>query len=163
MEIDTKMNLLEKLNGDKRGFSTIELIMALVIAGIMAAVALPRLASVSQIDLYSAARQAKSDIRYTQELAMSKYRKTTITFDSTSSNPSTYTITSAGSSETKELPKRSKAIFNAVGTGGTTDLFFTFNAYGEPITGGGGTLTISSGGSSESIMVSSVTGNANIL
>ncbi len=155
MEFDTKMNLLEKLNDDERGFSTIELIMALVIAGIMAAVALPKLTAVTDVDLYSVARQAKSDIRYTQELAMSKYRKTTITFGS---NTNTYTITSSGPTLTRELPPSSKAIFVAGST-----LAFTFNAAGEPITGGGGTLTISSGGSSEQITVSNITGHADIL
>ncbi len=151
------------MNGHCEGFSMIELIMAMVIMGIMAAVAFPKFGNISSIDVYNAARQAKSDIRYTQELAMSKYRQTTIAFDSTSSNPSTYTITSAGSSETKELPKRSKAIFNAVGTGGTTDLSFTFNATGEPIVGGDGILAISSGGFDEQIMVSNFTGTASIM
>lgn len=155
MEFDTKMNLLEKLNGDKRGFSTIELIIVIVISGIMMAVALPRLASVNQIDLYNAVRQAKSDIRYTQELAMSKYRITTITFGS---NQDTYTITSSGPTLNRQLPPSSKAIFDAGST-----LVFTFNAAGEPITGGGGTLTISGGGSNEQIMVSNITGNADIL
>ncbi len=155
MEFDTNMNLLEKLNGDKRGFSMIELIMVIVIAGIMSAIALPRLASVSQIDLYNAARQAKSDIRYAQELAMGKYRETTITFGS---NLNTYTITSSGPTLNKQLPPSSNVIFDA----GSTRIF-TFNTAGEPITGGGGTLTISSGGSSEQILVSNITGNANIL
>ncbi len=149
------MNLLEKLNGNKRGFSTIELIMVIVIAGIMSAIALPRLASVSQIDLYSAARQAKSDIRFTQELAMSKYRRTTITFGS---NLGTYIITSSGPTLNKQLPPSSNAVFDAGST-----LEFIFNAYGEPITGGDGILTISSGGLSEQIQVSNITGNVNIL
>lgn len=155
MMIDNKMKFSEKINYTKRGFSTIELIMALVIAGIMAAVALPRLASVSQIDLYSAARQAKSDIRYAQELAMSKYRITTITFGS---NLDTYTITSSGPTLNRQLPQSSNAIFDAGST-----LVFIFNAYGEPTTGGDGILTISSGGLSEQIEVSNITGNVNIL
>ena len=143
------------MNEQIKGFSTIELIMVLVIAGIAMGIALPRLASVSQIDLYSAARQAKSDIRYTQDLAMSKYRQTTITF---ASGSNTYSITSSGPTLTRQLPPRSKAIFNAGST-----LIFTFNTAGEPVTGGGGTLTISSGGFNEQIMVSNTTGKANIL
>jgi MSHA pilin protein MshC len=152
------MNLLEKLNGDKRGFSTIELIMVIVIAGIMMAIALPKLGVVNTIDLESVTRQVKSDIRYTQEIAMSKYKKATITFDS---NLDTYTITSTGSSESKELPERSKAIFNAVGTG-TTNLAFTFNSSGEPVTGAGGTLRITSEGSYNEIKIENTTGRATI-
>jgi MSHA pilin protein MshC len=158
MEIDTNMNLLEKLNGDKRGFSTIELIMVIVIAGIMMAIALPKLGVVNTIDLESVTRQVKSDIRYTQEIAMSRYKKATITFDS---NLDTYTITSTGSSESKELPERSKAIFNAVGTG-TTNLAFTFNSSGEPVTGAGGTLRITSEGSYNEIKIENTTGRATI-
>ncbi|MBC8555958.1 MAG: type II secretion system protein [Candidatus Brocadiales bacterium] len=155
MKNRAKKELRKIVNGRVDGFSMFELIMVVGIAGIMMAIALPRLASVSQIDLYSTARQAKSDIRYTQELAMSKYRKTTITFGS---NLDTYSITSSGQTLNKQLPPSSNAIFDAGST-----LVFTFNAAGEPVTGGGGTLTISSGASNEQIMVSNITGNVDIL
>ena len=152
------MKFSEEVNGNERGFSTIELIMVIVIAGIMMAVALPRLGIVNTIDLESVTRQVKSDIRYTQETAMSKYKEATITF---TADDSTYTITSTGSNESKKLPERSKAIFNAIGTG-TTDLVFTFNSSGEPVTGVGGTLRITSEGSFNEIMVESMTGRATI-
>ncbi len=152
------MKFSEEVNGNERGFSTIELIMVIVIAGIMMAVALPRLGVVNTIDLESVTRQVKSDIRYTQETAMTKYKEATITF---TADDSTYTITSTGSNELKKLPERSKAIFNAVGTG-TTDLVFTFNSSGEPVTGAGGTLRINSEGSFNEIMVESMTGRATI-
>ena len=153
MNVERKLRKI--VNGYTEGFSTIELIMVIVIAGITMAIALPKFTAVTEVDLYSAASQVKSDIRYTQELAMSKYRQTTITFGS---NTNTYTITSSGPTQNKQLPPRSKAIFSAGST-----LIFTFNSSGKPITGGGGTLTISSGGSNEQIMVSSITGKANIL
>jgi len=158
MMVDNKMKFSEEVNGNERGFSTIELIMVIVIAGIMMAVALPRLGVVNTIDLESVTRQVKSDIRYTQETAMSKYKEATITF---TADDSTYTITSTGSNESKKLPERSKAIFNAIGTG-TTDLVFTFNSSGEPVTGVGGTLRITSEGSFNEIMVESMTGRATI-
>ena len=158
MMVDNKMKFSEEVNGNERGFSTIELIMVIVIAGIMMAVALPRLGIVNTIDLESVTRQVKSDIRYTQETAMSKYKEATITF---TADDSTYTITSTGSNESKKLPERSKAIFNAIGTG-TTDLVFTFNSSGEPVTGVGGTLRITSEGSFNEIMVESMTGRATI-
>ena len=154
------------MNGHTEGFSMIELIMALVIAGITIAIALPKITNVSEVDIYSAVRQVKSDIRYTQELAMSKYRMTTITFDSTSSNPSTYTITSsAGPTLDRKLPPRSKVIFDS-----SSQLSFIFNSFGEPITGfggpGGGTLTLkfTSGGPAftEQVDVYNITGQAHI-
>ena len=156
--IDNKMKFSKEANNNERGFSTIELIMVIVIAGIMMAVALPKLGVVNTIDLESVTRQVKSDIHYTQEMAMSKYRKTTITF---ASDSNTYSITSSGSNESKKLPERSKAIFNAVGTG-TTNLEFAFNSSGEPVTGAGGTLRITSEGSYNEIVVENMTGRATI-
>ena len=152
------MKFSEEVNGNERGFSTIELIMVIVIAGIMMAVALPKLGIVNTIDLESVTRQVKSDIHYTQEMAMSKYKKATITFPA---DDSTYSITSTGASESKKLPERSKAIFNAVGPG-TTNLVFTFNSSGEPITGAGGTLRITSEGSFNEIIVENMTGRATL-
>ena len=89
---------------------------------------------------------------------MSRYKIATITFDS---NLDTYTITSTGSSESKELPERSKAIFNAVGTG-TTNLVFAFNSSGEPVTGAGGTLRITSEGAYKEMKSENMTGRATI-
>ena len=158
MMIDNKMKFSKKVNDNERGFSTIELIMVIVIAGIMMAVALPKLGIVNTIDLESVTRQVKSDIHYTQEMAMSKYKKATITF---TADDSTYSITSTGASESKKLPERSKAIFNVVGTG-TTNLVFTFNSSGEPVTGAGGTLRITSEGSFNEIIVENMTGRATL-
>ncbi len=152
--------MMLKRKKNEGGFTLIELIMVIVILGIMSAVAIPKLASVSQIDLYNAARQAKSDIRYTQDLAMSKYRQTTITFGSDSD---TYTITSSGPTQTKQLPPSSKATFNAEGSG-TTSLVYIFNSSGEPDStkGAGDTLRISSGSSFKDIEVEAITGRAAI-
>jgi prepilin-type N-terminal cleavage/methylation domain-containing protein len=157
MKINVKRKLQEAVNGNAEGFSLIELIMVIAIAGITMAIALPKFTAVNEVDLYSAASQVKSDIRYTQELAMSKYAIRTIDF---AGNSNTYNIKDSDDVilESKELPPRSKAIFSSGST-----LIFTFNAAGEPITGGGGTLTISSGGSNEQIVVSSITGKAEIL
>ncbi len=157
MKINIEKKLRKIVNGQTKGFTTIELIMALVIAGIMAAVALPKFTAVTEVDLYSTARQVKSDIRYTQELAMSKYAIRKIEF---AGDDYTYDIKDSLGVilESKKLPPRSKVIFSAGST-----LIFTFNASGEPIAGGGGTLIISSGGSNKQIMVSSITGKANIL
>ncbi len=162
MKINVVRKLRKIVNGNVEGFTTIELIMVIVITGIMAAVALPRLTNVSDVDIYTAARQAKSDIRYTQELAMSKYKQTTITF---TANSNTYAITSSGPTLDKQLPPRSKAKFNAVGSG-TTGLIYTFNSSGEPdpTNGAGDKLRISygSGGSYKDIEVEALTGKTTI-
>ncbi len=157
MEIDAIKESQKEINTGVKGFTTVELIIVVVVAGIMMAIALPKLSNtINSVDLYSAARQVKSDIRYTQERAMSRYRKTTITF---ASNSDTYTIKASGYSESKELPARSKAVFDS----GSTAFIFTFNSSGEPIVGGGGIIKISSEGSFKLIGVYSTTGKVTIL
>ena len=119
----------------------------------MAAVAIPKMGNVSAVDLYTTARQVKSDIRYAQQLAMSKYTKTTITFNGSAD---TYSITGNGISTTpKFLPPNSRATFNATYS-------FTFESSGDPTATAGWTVGISSGGNSEQVVVSDITGRATI-
>jgi MSHA pilin protein MshC len=166
MKINVKRKFQKIVNGHTEGYSLIELIMIIVMTGIITAIAIPRLAGFSGVDAYSAARQVKSDIRYTQELAVSKFRKTKITFDA---NKETYTIATVDGMHSwpplnRELPPSSKATFNAVGDG-TTGLEYTFNSYGEPdiTTDVDDTLRISTpGGSFKDITVRAMTGRAAI-
>lgn len=157
MQINAERKLRKIAKGHVEGFSTIELIMVIVVAGTMAAIAIPKINNISTVDLYSTARQVKSDIRYTQELAMGKFKKATITF---TENSNMYTITGE---PTKYLPPRSRATFNAEGSG-TTSLTYTFSSSGEPDStyGAGDILRISSGGSYKDIEVEAITGRATI-
>ena len=150
------MKFSEEVNGNAKGFSLMELVIVVAISGIMMAVALPKLGVVNTIDLESVTRQVKSDIRYTQEMAMSKYRKTTIAF---ASDSNTYNITSTGSSESKKLPERSKAIFDSTNS---TALTFTFNSSGAPVVGAEGILRIASDGSYKEIKIENITGRATV-
>ena len=147
------------------GFTLIEVTMVMVIAGVITAIALPRLTGFSGVDVYSAAKQVKSDIRYTQELAISHFRETTITFGT---DTNTYAITvdpmHSGPTLNRVLPPSSKATFNAVGSG-TTGLIYTFNSHGEPDSTDGATDTLrisTPGGFYEDIKVIAMTGRAEI-
>ncbi len=90
MKNGVKKKILEVVNSGEKGFSTIELIMVIVIAGVVSAIAIPRIGNISEIDIYATARQVKADIHYAQQLSMSKFMKTTITFDG---GDNTYNIT----------------------------------------------------------------------
>jgi len=161
MKINREKKLRKIVNGHTEGYSLIEVIMVVAMAGIVSAMAIPRLAGFSGVDVYSAAKQVKSDIRYTQELAISNFRKTTITFGT---DTSTYAITSSGPTLDRALPPSSKATFNAIGDG-TTRQAYTFNSYGEPLyitAGVDDTLRISTPGDSKDIKVITKTGRAAI-
>lgn len=152
-----KREFRQIVNAHTKGFTLIEMIIVIVIGGILAAVAIPKLASNNNIDLYLVAGQVKADIRYTQELAMGKYKKVTITFTTGTAD---YIISDAsGTIESKTLPALSNATFD---NSQYSDLNFTFNSSGEPITGADEIVRISSKGSDKDILVEGVTGRATV-
>ena len=160
MKINVKRKFQKIVNGRAEGYSLVEVTMVLVMTGIITAIAIPRLAGFSGVDVYSAAKQVKADIRYTQELAISNFRKTKITFGT---DTSTYAITYSGTTLDRKLPPSSKAKFNAIGNG-TTGQVFAFNSYGEPdiTTDVDDTLRISTLGDSKDIKIITKTGRAAI-
>jgi prepilin-type N-terminal cleavage/methylation domain-containing protein len=68
----------------QHGFSLIELVMVIVLVGILAASAVPRIESFYLARLAGAAKKTISDIRYTQQIAISRHTNSRIVF-----NPST--------------------------------------------------------------------------
>ena len=71
---------------DERGFTLIELVILLAVMALLAWVALPR-SFAGDVKLSAAARQLQSDIRYAQELAMTRGQHHQIRFYG-ASNPS---------------------------------------------------------------------------
>lgn len=141
-----------------RGISLIEVILVMVIIAILAAVVIPRmdvtLSSSASVD--GAAYMIASDIRYVQECAMANRVSKSVAFTS-GSNVYTFPATSPSTSNldpSGRLP-----------TGATigSNLTVTFNSLGEPIAGGGGSVTVSGGGQTKTISVSNYTGKVSIL
>jgi len=88
----------------------------------------------------------QADIRYTQELAMTMYEAKSVTF---TSGAGSYTV----DSETQELPS---------GVTISNNFIVTFNSLGEPIAGGGDSVSISAGGENGTIGVTEYTGKVSI-
>jgi MSHA pilin protein MshA len=131
----------------------IEVIAAIIIIGILAAVALPRfdftISSRASVD--GAAYLIASDIRYAQEWAMANRVSKTVTFTNGSS-VYTFNPASTGMDPSGQL---------SGATIGTT-VTFTFNSLGEPTSGGGSSVTVSGGGLTRTITVLNYTGKVNI-
>ena len=64
-----------------RGFTLIETIMVIVIIGILAAVAVPRFNAFYALKLDGAMKKVRSDIRYVQQLGISRHTDTRIEFN----------------------------------------------------------------------------------
>jgi prepilin-type N-terminal cleavage/methylation domain-containing protein len=135
------------------GMTFIEVIVVMVIIGILSAVVIPRLdfASFSQASVDGAAQLVASDIRYAQEFAMANRVSKSIIFASGSGvytfNP-IHTLDPSG-----QIPS---------GITITNNFTVTFNSFGEPTTGGGGSVTISGGGQTKTISLVNYTGKVNI-
>ena len=132
----------------------IELIMVMVIITILMAVVIPRAGFdvPSRGSLEGAAYMIASDIRYAQEFAMANRVSKEIRFTANSDSYSFFPASSLDPSA--RLPSGI--------TIGTT-VTFRFNSLGEPISGGGSSVTVSGSGSSKTITVANYTGKVSIL
>jgi MSHA pilin protein MshA len=132
--------------GRKGGFTIIEVIVVLVIVGVLAATAAPKFADLltgSLLSVEAASNMVKSDIRYVQELAMSTHQQKSIAF---SSGSDSYYL--PYSSDPRDL--------QGVTLG--NNLTVTFNPLGEPIAGGGQSLSVGT----KTVTITNYTGKVNV-
>jgi prepilin-type N-terminal cleavage/methylation domain-containing protein len=64
----------------RKGFTLIEMVMVLVLVGTMAALAIPRFASFYSIKLDGSIKKVAADIRYCQQMAVSRHDNSRIVF-----------------------------------------------------------------------------------
>lgn len=148
------------------GFSLFELVLVLVVVGVLAVYAMPRLADAPEITLSAASARLAANIRYAQSLAMSRGQRHRVAFTATS-----YQITGAGGGAiVQPFTASTAAISVAPATLGGYDPplaggYLEFDTRGRPYVdaatplAGSVTITLSSGGASASVTVAPETGH----
>jgi Tfp pilus assembly protein FimT len=131
----------------------VEFILVMMIIGILSVVVIPKLntTSFSGTSVGGGAFMIASDIRYAQEFAMANRISKSVVF---TSGASVYTFSPSSSLDPSgRLP-------SGVTIGSTFTI--TFNSLGEPTLGGGGSVSVSSGGQTNTISIVNYTGKVTI-
>lgn len=159
---------------DNKGFTLIELVMILVLIGIIAAVAVPRLGDVTGMKSSSFADKLRADIRYAQNLAMTENQRYRVYVNiAPAPAPAGYAVANdtdgdgtwgeAGEFAADPAGSGNLSItLNAGEYAGITvapNTFVEFDALGRPTVGGGTVLTLSPGGAT--ITITAQTGALN--
>jgi type II secretory pathway pseudopilin PulG len=135
------------------GLSLIETTLVILIIAVLSAMIIPKAGfdTPPRSSLDGAAHMIASDIRYAQENAMVNRVSKSVIFTSGSS---VYTF-----NPTHHLDPSGRLPSGV--TIGTT-ITFTFNSLGEPIAGGGNSVTVSGSGGSKTVSVTPYTGKVSI-
>jgi prepilin-type N-terminal cleavage/methylation domain-containing protein len=161
-----------------RGFTLVEMTVIIVILGILSWIAYPKMAAMDEIRLDAAARRLASDLRYAQNLAMSRRVIHGLLFNAAAEkytvfapNAATPITDPADRARTLVVDYTSRAEFKGVqvqsAAFGTTP-GVTFDYFGVPRDTAGvdltttGVVVLSYQGSSDSILVAPQTGTVTI-
>lgn len=158
-----------KNRGSGRGFTMVELVLVLTIAGVLAAVMGPRMIDRSAFQTHGGAAEIRTALRYAQKLALAKNREVcvdatappslTLTF-----NPTTTTGAACGSQVIRtdgSSPNYTVTLPAGIGLAAVPVTAFRFNAQGQPTNNAGALLnavtTLTVGGSAQ-VLVEPETG-----
>jgi MSHA pilin protein MshC len=158
---------LRRPRSQRRGFTLVELVMVLVVMGVLAAVAMPRILNISGFDARGFHDQSLAYLRYAQKTAVAQRRTVCVAFTTTSITLTMASAAGASNCSTAATlvgPQgESPVVLNAkTGVAYTaTPTAFNFDSLGQPITTGGAsqpTQTLQVGGISDSITIETNTG-----
>lgn len=160
-------NFKQRLN---KGITLIELIIVVIIMAILAVTAIPRLRGFETIKISGAAKSIASDIRYVQQVAVSRHTRTRLIFDTIADNYTADEESPADSGnwvkiispftrgeltvDYKTHPLYSGTNIDSADFGGAGNL--TFNWTGSPLYAG--SVAVSLRGSARSVSVENETG-----
>ena len=118
-----------------RGFTLIELIMVMVIAGVLAVVAVPRMFNATEFQSRGLSDQVQASLRYAQKIAIAQHRFVCATF---TANSLSLTIGSANTcgAPIASLTSNGNYVLNAPSSisFAATPTAFSFDALGQPST-----------------------------
>jgi MSHA pilin protein MshC len=152
---------------DRKGFTLIELVMVLVLIGIIAVVAAPRLANITVTNSGAFSDKLKADVRYAQNLAMTKGQRYRVYFNTNPAPANGYAVvydTSGGGWTTFGFapdPAGGGNLSVTVNAGQYAGItvstpaggFIEFNSLGVPTAGGGATITVFANASAAATVV----------
>lgn len=134
--------------GFGRGFTLVELVLVMTIAGVLAAVAVPRMVDRSAFQTHGGAAEIRTALRYAQKLAMAKNREVCVDTTATPDLTLTFNLTTiigAACGSQVIRPDGSSPNYTVTPPAGISLVpvtAFRFNAQGQPTDSAGALLTV---------------------
>ncbi len=153
---------------NRKGFTLVELVMVLVLIGIISVVVIPKLGDMTATKAGALVSKIQADIRYAQNLAMTKNQRARVTFRT---SPNGYDVTVGGAPATDPVTGGPFSVtLNAgqyagmsISTIGFSGSYVEFNTLGVPYDSAGPltagkSITITGGSVSQNVTVQPQTG-----